>query len=69
VIAGRARVGEQAWIGASATVSNAIRVGARARVRLGAVVIRDVPAGASVSGNFAVDHARTLRDYLMQAKS
>lgn len=64
VIAGRACVGTGAWIGASATVSNAIHVGDRARVRLGAVVIRDVPDGASVSGNFALDHARSLRRYL-----
>lgn len=64
VIAGRARIGAHAWIGASATVSNAVRVGEHARVRLGAVVIRDVPERGDVSGNFAVEHARTLRDYL-----
>ena len=68
VIAGRARVGAHAWIGASATVSNAIRIGDGARVRLGAVVVRDVPPGASVSGNFAVDHDRTMRAYLKAAK-
>ncbi|MGH8213294.1 MAG: hypothetical protein ACREPP_08730 [Rhodanobacteraceae bacterium] len=68
VIAGRASVGAHAWVGASATVSNAIRIGDGARVRLGAVVVRDVPAGASVSGNFAVDHARTMRAYLKAAK-
>jgi acyl-[acyl carrier protein]--UDP-N-acetylglucosamine O-acyltransferase len=64
VIAGRARIGARAWIGASATVSNAIRIGEGARVRLGAVVVRDVPPGGDVSGNFAIDHARTLRNYL-----
>jgi hypothetical protein len=31
------------------------------------MVIRDVPDGASVSGNFAVDHARTLRRYIEDA--
>lgn len=66
VIAGRARIGARAWIGASATVSNAISVGAGAKVRLGAVVIRDVPDNASVSGNFAVDHAHALRRYLKE---
>lgn len=63
VIAGRARIGAHAWIGASATISNAIQVGDHARVRLGAVVVRDVPARGDVSGNFAVEHARTLRNY------
>ncbi len=67
VIAGRARIGAHAWIGASATVSNAVRVGEHARVRLGAVVIRNVPSGGDVSGNFAIEHARTLRNYLKGA--
>ncbi|HET9819685.1 MAG TPA: hypothetical protein VFP92_11030, partial [Rhodanobacteraceae bacterium] len=64
VIAGRAHIGAHAWVGASATISNAIRVGEHARIRLGAVVIRDVPPQGDVSGNFAVEHTRTLRNYL-----
>lgn len=69
VIAGRAHIGKYAWIGASATVSNAIRIGDEARVRLGAVVIRDVPAGGDVSGNFAGDHTHTMRRYLKETAS
>jgi UDP-3-O-[3-hydroxymyristoyl] glucosamine N-acyltransferase len=64
VIAGRSYIGAHAWIGASATISNAIRVGEHARVRLGAVVIRDVPARGDVAGNFAIEHARALRNCL-----
>jgi UDP-3-O-[3-hydroxymyristoyl] glucosamine N-acyltransferase len=64
VLAWRAVVGEGAWLGAGAIVSNAITVGAEARVNLGAVVVADVPAGAAVSGNFAIDHARHLKRYL-----
>lgn len=69
VIAGRARIGNEVWIGASATISNAITVGDGARVRLGAVVIRDVPPGADVSGNFADQHARTLRRLLKETSA
>lgn len=64
VIAGRASVGANAWIGASAIISNAVHIGVGAKVRLGAVVIRDVPDHASVSGNFAIDHAYMLRKFL-----
>jgi UDP-3-O-[3-hydroxymyristoyl] glucosamine N-acyltransferase len=64
VIAGRARIGARAWVGASAVISNAISIGDDARIRLGAVVIRDVPAGGDVSGNFADSHARQMRDLL-----
>jgi len=60
VIAGRVAVGDHAFIGPSAVVSNRIAVGDGAQVLLGSVVSKDVPAGASVSGNFAVDHGAHL---------
>jgi UDP-3-O-[3-hydroxymyristoyl] glucosamine N-acyltransferase len=69
VIAGRAHIGARAWIGASATVSNAVRIGNEARVRLGAVVIRNVPDGADVSGNFAEPHAGHMRRFLKETSS
>lgn len=69
IIAGRARIGARAWIGASATISNALDIGEGARVRLGAVVVRDVQAGGDVSGNFADKHARTMRRFLKGTQS
>ena len=44
---GRARIGARAWIGASATISNMVRIGEGAEDVLGAVVIRDVPTAAT----------------------
>ena len=64
VVAGRARIGARAWIGASATISNMLRIGDDAEVRLGAVVIQDVPDGGDVSGNFARGHAGNMKRYL-----
>lgn len=61
-IAGNCVVGDDAWIGVNATVSNRITIGSHARVSLGAVVTRDVPDGATVTGNFAIDHQRFLRN-------
>lgn len=68
VIARRARIGEGAWIGTSATVREYVRIGARASVKAGSVVIEDVPEGAEVSGNFAVPHGRRLLQYLRDKK-
>ena len=42
-------------------IANNLTVGERAFVSLGAVVIRNVEAGARVSGNFATSHRRMLR--------
>lgn len=61
-IAGNCEIGRDAWVGGNTTISNRIRVGDGARVSLGSVVTKDVPAGATVSGNFAIDHQRFLKN-------
>lgn len=42
---------DDVWIGYNATVLKGVRVGAGAVIAPGAVVVRDVPAGAEVAGN------------------
>ncbi len=49
--AGNVYCGEDAFVGVGASVAPGIRIGARATVGAGAVVIRDVPDGATVVGN------------------
>ena len=61
-IAGNCRIGSDVWIGVNATISNRIRIGDGARVSLGSVVTKDVPAGATVTGNFAIDHRQFLKN-------
>lgn len=68
VIARRAHIGEDAWIGSSSMVREYVRVGARARVKAGSVVIDDVPEGNEVSGNFAISHRRRVLQYLKERK-
>jgi UDP-3-O-[3-hydroxymyristoyl] glucosamine N-acyltransferase len=59
-VAGSALIGDEVFIGPGAVVSNRIVVGDRARVSLGSVVVRNVPSGRTVTGNFAVEHDRFL---------
>lgn len=68
MLAGRVVIGEGCWLGAGAVLSNAIKVGMQAKIRIGAVVIDDVGAGADVSGNFALDHNVRLRQHLAAKK-
>ena len=49
-MAGAARIGDQAYIGLGAVVRDHISIGAGATVAMGAVVVRDVAAGARVMG-------------------
>jgi UDP-3-O-[3-hydroxymyristoyl] glucosamine N-acyltransferase len=65
-IAGSARLGEGVFVGPGAVVSNTVAVGDGARVSIGSVVVQDVPAGRTVTGNFAVDHERFLSSWRRQ---
>ena len=60
VINGSTVVSDDVWIGPGAVLSNGVTLGAGAQVTLGSVVTRDVPAGARVTGNFAIEHERFL---------
>lgn len=53
-IAGRVEIGEEAFVGIGASVIQCRKIGPRATVGAGAVVIRDVPADATVVGTPAV---------------
>ena len=59
-IMGRAVIGDGAYVGPGSVIVNGAIIGAGAKVTMGAVVTRDVPEKATVSGNFALPHARFL---------
>lgn len=50
-LAGGVQVGEGAFIGIGATLKGWLRIGARATVGAGAVVLKEVPDGVTVVGN------------------
>jgi UDP-3-O-[3-hydroxymyristoyl] glucosamine N-acyltransferase len=51
MIGGSTVIGDGAWIAPGACVRDGLTIGAKAVVGLGAVVVKDVPAGATVLGN------------------
>lgn len=59
-ISGRVTIGDRVFIGPNASVSNGISIGEGAKVTIGSVVTRDVLAGETVTGNFAVKHSAWL---------
>jgi UDP-3-O-[3-hydroxymyristoyl] glucosamine N-acyltransferase len=60
IIAGRTILGTDVWIGPNVTLSNGLTIGDGATVSIGSVVTRDVAPGQTVTGNFAIDHAKFL---------
>jgi len=51
IVCGRAICGDDVWLGPNAIISNDIKIGERAHVGIGSVVISDVLADKSVYGN------------------
>lgn len=63
-VAGSAVLDDDIWIGPNAVVSSEVHVGNGARVSLGAVAAANVPAGETVTGNFAIPHDQFLKDLM-----
>lgn len=62
LIAGRTIIKKNAWIGPGTVISNGIVIGENSRVNIGAVVTKNVEDGGSVTGNFAIDHKKFLKN-------
>ncbi|CAB3664961.1 DapH/DapD/GlmU-related protein [Achromobacter aegrifaciens] len=67
VVAGRSHLGNRVWVGTSASIAQGLTIGEGAQIKMGAVVVADVPAGATVSGNFAVNHRINMARYIKGA--
>jgi UDP-3-O-[3-hydroxymyristoyl] glucosamine N-acyltransferase len=62
-------MGGNCWVGAGAVISNMLTIGQNADIKLGSVVIEDVPATQALSGNFAVSHKANLAGYMKKKKN
>ena len=62
-IGGNTVIGDDVWIGQSATLADGLQIGNAAQIKMASAVVRNVPAGEAVSGNFALNHNRNLKQY------
>lgn len=62
-VGGGTRVGDRTEIWPSSIISHKLVVGIGCDIKIGSVVVQSVPDGAAVSGNFAVPHSATLREF------
>jgi len=62
IVVGDTEIGADLIVGPGAICLNWLLVGDGARVTAGAVVTKDVPPGARVTGNFAIQHAAFIRN-------
>ncbi|RME60791.1 hypothetical protein D6779_01465 [Candidatus Parcubacteria bacterium] len=62
-VSGFTTLGDDVWVGPSATIGNLLNIGNNVRIDIGSVVVKDIPDGGRVSGNFAYNHRQHVRDY------
>ncbi len=67
-IGGGATIGRNSYIGPSVVISNKVNIGEHCDVKIGSVVVSDVENKASVSGNFAIPHSKSLRQHAKKIK-
>ncbi|MDT8375584.1 MAG: hypothetical protein RQ867_02470 [Mariprofundaceae bacterium] len=63
VIARGARLDDEVHIGTSSVIREYVRLGEKAQVKAGSIVVEDVLPGEAVSGNFAIRHRRHLMQF------
>lgn len=61
-VAGRVTMEEDVWIGPGVTLINGMHIGKGARVNIGSVATKSVADHGSVTGNFAIEHQRFMRN-------
>lgn len=62
-IGGGTKVGNRTEVWPSSIISHKLVIGAGCDIKIGSVVVQNLADGAVVSGNFAIPHEKTLRDF------
>lgn len=63
LVGGSAKLGENVILGPSVTIKGGIKIGANSRVRIGSVVVQNYPENSDISGNFAYEHIKNIRNF------
>ena len=62
-IAGNVSIGNNVWIGPSVTIADGLTVADNSRLLIGSVLVNNVVEARTLSGNFALEHSKHLRNF------
>jgi UDP-3-O-[3-hydroxymyristoyl] glucosamine N-acyltransferase len=65
-VAGSTTIHDNVWIGPSATIRDDLIIHENASIKLGSVVVKNVKEAEEVSGNFAYNHQKRIRNYVKE---
>lgn len=63
-VSGYVKIGQNSWIGPSVTIGDNVVIGNNTKVLIGSVVVENIKDNQTVSGNFAFDHKKNIRDFM-----
>lgn len=61
-VAGNVHTGNDIWIGPSSVIKDGITLGEKCKVMIGSVVVSNVLDNQIISGNFAIEHSKHLKN-------
>lgn len=67
-LAGYNTIGDDVWIGPSSVLAHGLSIGNNASIKIGSVVVKDVKDGEEVSGNFAYNHIKRIRNFAKEQR-
>ena len=67
-ISGYNFIGDDVWIGPSSVLAHGLTIGNKAQIKLGSIVVRNVKESEEVSGNFAYNHAKRIRNFVKEQR-
>lgn len=67
-LSGYNTIGDDVWIGPSSVLAHGLNIGNHAQIKLGSVVVKDVKEYEEVSGNFAYNHNKRIRNFIKEQK-
>jgi len=68
-LSGYNSIGNDVWIGPSAVLAHGLTIADNAQIKLGSVVVKDVKESEEVSGNFAYNHNKHIRNFVLLQKN
>lgn len=67
-LAGNVNIEDDVYIGPGVTISNRLNIGRGSKVSIGSVVTKDVKENTVVTGNFAIDHDKFIRNLKLSVR-
>jgi UDP-3-O-[3-hydroxymyristoyl] glucosamine N-acyltransferase len=67
-ISGYNTIGDDVWIGPACVLAHGLKIANASSVKLGSVVVKDIHENEEVSGNFAYNHQKRVRNFIKESK-